>query len=253
MEGWRWLFFLEGIPAILLGAVAFFFLTDWPGEASWLAPTQRQWIEQKLQQDKTVGGQAITVWQVLRSRTSLLLASLTFLSYFVLYSFAFWFPTMLKRQSGLSDARVGLLGAAPYLATFIAMQVNGWHSDRRCERRWHSAVPLFLAATGAFGLINQPHSVPLSVLLFTMVCMAYAYLPTFWAIPAEILRPSAAAAAVGMINAVGSIAGFAGPYLFGYLNTRTGSFSSGLGLMMVSALAGGLLILCTPRSAQSAT
>jgi ACS family tartrate transporter-like MFS transporter len=253
VEGWRWLFFLEGIPAILLGAVAFFFLTDWPGEASWLAPMQRQWIEQKLQQDKPAGAQAITVWQVLRSHTSLLLASLTFLSYFVLYSFAFWFPTMLKRQSGLSDVRVGLLGAAPYLATFVAMQVNGWHSDKRRERRWHSAVPLFIAATGLLGLVSQPRSIPLSVVLFTMVCMAYAYLPTFWAIPIELLRQSAAAAAVGMINAVGSVAGFAGPYLFGYLNTRTGSFSYGLALMMVSALAAGLLILCTPRSAQSAT
>jgi MFS family permease len=253
VEGWRWLFFLEGIPAILLGAVSFFFLTDWPGEASWLAPTQRQWIEQKLQQEKPAGAQAITVWQVLRSRTSLLLASLTFLSYFVLYSFAFWFPTMLKRQSGLSDLRVGLLGAAPYLATFVAMQVNGWHSDKHRERRWHSAVPLFIAAAGLMGLISRPRSTSLSVVLFTMVCIAYAYLPTFWAIPTELLRQSAAAAAVGLVNAVGSIAGFAGPYLFGYLNTRTGSFSSGLALMMISALAGALLILCIPRSAQAAT
>jgi ACS family tartrate transporter-like MFS transporter len=253
VEGWRWLFFLEGIPAILLGAVSFFFLTDWPGEASWLAPTQRQWIEQKLQQEKPAGAQAITVWQVLRSRTTLLLASLTFLSYFVLYSFAFWFPTMLKRQSGLSDLRVGLLGAAPYLATFVAMQVNGWHSDKHRERRWHSAVPLFIAAAGLMGLISRPRSTSLSVVLFTMVCIAYAYLPTFWAIPTELLRQSAAAAAVGLVNAVGSIAGFAGPYLFGYLNTRTGSFSSGLALMMISALAGALLILCIPRSAQAAT
>ncbi len=243
------LFFLEGIPAILLGAVAFFFLTDWPGEASWLAPTGRQWIEQKLQQEKPAGAQAITVWQVLMSRTSLLLASLTFLSYFVLYSFA-WLPVMLKRQSELSDVRVGLLGALPYLVTCIAMQVNGWHSDKHRERRWHSAVPLFIAAAGLIGLISHPRSISLSVVLFTMVCMAHAFLPTFWAIPRELLSQSAAAAAVGLINAVGSAAGFAGP--FGYLNTRTGSFSSGLTLMMVSALAGGLLILCTPKSAQPA-
>ena len=251
VEGWRWLFILEGLPAILLGAIAFFFLTDWPGEANWLAPGQRQWIEQKLQEEKPVSAQAITAWQALRSRAVLLLASLTFLNYFVLYSFAFWFPTMLKRQSGLSDVRVGLLGAVPYLATFIAMQVNGWHSDKGRERRWHSAVPLFIAATGLLGLISQPRSIPLSVALSTMVCMAYAYLPTFWAIPTELLSQSAAAAAVGMVNAVGSAAGFAGPYLFGYLNTRTGSFSYGLALMMVSALAGGLLILCTPRSARA--
>lgn len=83
-----------------------------------------------------------------------------------------------------------------------------------------------------------------------MVAMGSAFLPAFWAIPTEILSQSAAAASVGMINAVGSVAGFAGPYLFGYLNSRTGSFSSGLAVMMVAALGGGLLMLCTPKSAQ---
>ncbi|MFY9531477.1 MAG: MFS transporter [Candidatus Acidiferrales bacterium] len=250
VEGWRWLFVLEGMPAILLGTVAFFFLTDWPGEAAWLAPEQRHWIEQKLHEEKPISAQAITVWQALKSHT-ILLAAVTFLNYFVLYSFVFWFPTMLKRQSGFSDVRVGWLGALPYLAAFIAMQVNGWHSDKDGERRWHSAFPLFIAAIGLLGLIAQPRSIPLSVVLFTMVCLAYAYLPTFWAIPTEILSQSAAAAAVGMINAVGSVAGFAGPYAFGYLRTRTGSFSSGLAVMMVSALAGGLLILCAPRSTRA--
>jgi MFS family permease len=250
VEGWRWLFVLEGMPAILLGAVAYFVLTDWPGEATWLAPEQRQWIAQELQGEKHISAQAITKWQALKSRTILLLAGLSFLNYLVFYSFAFWFPTMLKRQSGFSDVRVGWLGAVPYLATFIAMQVNGWHSDKELERRWHSAVPMFIAATGLMGLISQPRSIALTIVLFTMVCMAFAHLPTFWAIPTEILSQSAAAAAVGMVNTVGSAAGFAGPHLFGYLNTRTGSFSYGLALMMVSALAGGLLMLCVPRSAR---
>jgi ACS family tartrate transporter-like MFS transporter len=251
VEGWRWLFVLEGLPAILLGAVAFFFLTDWPGEATWLTPEHRQWIEQKLQEEKHIAVQAIKVGQALKSRTILLLAAVTFLNYFVFYSFAFWFPTMLKRQSGFSDLRVGVLGAIPYLAAFVVMQVNGWHSDRHRERHWHSAVPMFIAAMGLLGLVTQPRSIALSVALFSMACISASYLPTFWAIPTEILSRSAAAAAVGMINALGSIAGFAGPYVFGYLHTRTGSFSYGLALMMVIALAGGLLILFTPRSAPS--
>jgi ACS family tartrate transporter-like MFS transporter len=195
--------------------------------------------------------QAIPVLQALKSRAVVLLALVTFLNYFVFYSFAFWFPTMLKRQSGFSDARVGLLGAVPYVVTFAVMQVNGWHSDKHHERHWHSAVPMFIAAVGLLGLIKPPHSMPPLVVLFTMACIAAAYLPTFWAIPTEILSKSAAAVAVGMINAVGSVAGFAGPYAFGYLLTRTGSFSYGLGLMLVSALAGGLLILCTPRSVRA--
>lgn len=245
-EGWRWLFIVEGLPAILLGAAAFFFLTDWPHEAKWLAPEQRQWIEGELKQAAPAGAPPITVWQALRSRNIRLLASNTLLSYFTFYCFVFWFPTLLKRLSGLSDVRVGLLGAIPFLVTFIVMQVNGWHSDKTEERRWHSAVPLFIAAGALLLLLAQPRSVTLSIGLFTLVCMATAYLPTFWAIPTETLPRSESATAVGLINSIGSVAGFFGPYAFGYLNTLTGSFSLGLGLMMGAALAGGLLILRIP-------
>ena len=251
VEGWRWLFVLEGLPAILFGAVAFFFLTDWPTEANWLAPEQRVWIDQALREEMPVNARVVSLREVLRSRTVLLMAGLTFLSYFAVYTFAFWFPTMLKRQSGLSDMHVGLLGAVPYMAAFAGMLVNGWHSDRRRERRWHSAIPLFVAAVGLLGLISRPHSAPLALLFFTMAGFCYAYLPAFWAIPTEILGQSAAAVAVGMINAVGSAAGFAGPFLFGYLNTRTGSFSSGLAVMMIGAIGGGALMICTPKSASA--
>jgi len=89
IEGWRWVFVLEGLPAILLGAVAFFFLTDWPGEAAWLAAEHKEWIEQKLQQEKQITVRAITIGQALKSRAILLLAAVTFLNYFVFYSFAF--------------------------------------------------------------------------------------------------------------------------------------------------------------------
>src|SRR5215813_371692 len=138
IEGWRWLFFLEGIPAILLGAVAFFFLTDWPPQARWLTTEQRQWISQKFEQEKPLSLQLITVAQALRSRTVLLLASAAFLQYLVGYSVIFWLPTILKNQSGFSDLQVGLFGAVPYLVALFAMLFNGWHSDKSCERRWHA-------------------------------------------------------------------------------------------------------------------
>ena len=255
--GWRWLFLLEGLPAIVLGIVAFFYLSDFPGEAKWLDAEQRQWIQAKLSEEKAVGAEATSIRLALRSRTTLLLAAVCFLDYFVLYCFMFWFPTMLKRLSGFSDVNVGLLGALPYLVAFVAMLVNGWHSDKWRERRWHTAVPFLVSATGLLGLVIQlgyagrSGSIGFSMVLFTIVAMGgIAFLPTFWAIPTEILGQSAAAAAVGLINAVGSVSGFAGPYLFGYLNTRTGSLSYGLAVMLVASLAGAALMLCTPRSAR---
>jgi nitrate/nitrite transporter NarK len=178
----------------------------------------------------------------------LLLSAVAFFEYFVFYTFVFWFPTILKRLYGLSDARLGLLGAVPYVATLAAMQINGWHSDKQRERRWHAAVPLFIAALALLGLITLRGSLPLTVALFTVVAMVEAFLPVFWAMPAEILGESAHAAGTGLINAAGSVAGLVGPYAFGYLNGRTGTFSYGLAVVMVAALAAGLLLLWAPKA-----
>jgi MFS transporter, ACS family, tartrate transporter len=249
LQGWRWLFILEGAPAILFGGISYFFLSDRPREAHWLAPAQREWIEEKLQREKLAAPQAVSVREALRSRIVLLLAAVAFLQYFVGYGFYFWFPTMLKRQSGLSDVGVGLVGTIPYLVMFVAMGLNGWHSDKKMERRWHSAIPLFVAALGALGIIANFHALPVSVLFFTMIAFVNAFLSTFWAIPTALLSRSAAAAAVGLINAVASIAGFAAPYLLGYLSGRTGSFSSGMAVVAVTAIAGGLLVLRIPKTA----
>jgi len=248
LAGWRWLFMLEGIPAILLGAFSFFFLTDWPQQATWLAPAQQEWIQDRLREEIPSSSPRTSVWHALTSRTILLLATAAFISYLPMYSFAFWIPTMLKSFSGLPDIRVGVLGAIPYLVTFIAMQVNGWHSDRSGERHWHSAVPIFLAAIGALGLISQTRSLFALVAFFTLGANIYSFLPTFFAIPTETLSESAAAAAVGMINSFGSVAGFAGPYAFGYLHAQTGSFKYGLAGMAVAAMAGGVMIFRAPRS-----
>jgi MFS transporter, ACS family, tartrate transporter len=248
VDGWRWLFALEGLPAILLGAVAFFYLTDWPRDAGWLAPEQREWIEQKLEEEKPARHQKITAWQALRSRPILLLASTAFCEYFVAYTVAFWWPTILKRQSGFSDLRVGLIGALPYVAALMAMLINGWHSDKTGERRWHSAVPQFIAAGALLALILLPPSTQSSVILFTVVCLVWAFLPVFWTMPSEILSDSAAAASVGLVNGAGSVAGFAGPLAFGYLNSRTGSYAYGFALMMVCVFGGGLLVLRVPAT-----
>jgi MFS family permease len=211
-SGWRWLFVVEGAPAILLGVLAFFFLTDWPKDAAWLTAEQRQWLEQKLQEETPRSTADITVWQAMRSPIIVWMAALTFFAYLGQYTFVFWFPTMLKRLTGFTDIGVGMMGVLPFFAAFVAMQVNGWQSDKQAE--------------------------------FTVAGLGTAYLSTFWAIPTEILSHAEAATAVGLINAVGSIAGFVGPYVFGYVYTHAGaSFSPGLRLVMAAMLIAGLMIL----------
>jgi ACS family tartrate transporter-like MFS transporter len=248
--GWRWLFVVEGAPAILLGIVAFFFLTDWPREAEWLNAEQRKWLEQKLKEETPPCTAAITVWQAMRSPTIVWMAALTFLAYIGQYTLVFWFPTMLKRLTGFTDMRVGMVGALPFLAGFVIMQVNGWHSDKQAERRWHAAMPLFVAGIAYFFLSVPGHSVVFTIGWFTVAGVLIAYISTFWAIPTEILSQAEAATAVGLINSVGSIAGFAGPYIFGYIYTRTGgSFSLGLRLVMAAVVIAGLMILRIPKVA----
>jgi ACS family tartrate transporter-like MFS transporter len=247
LDGWRLLFVLEGLPALVLGVVAYFTLTDWPCEATWLAREQREWLDGELEAEKAAGLEKATVWQVLRSRLVLWLAAATFVIYFAHYSFIFWFPSMLKRVTGFSDMRVGVLGMIPFVAVFVLMQLNGWHSDKTGERHWHAAIPVFLAAAGALGVLGQPRSMALAIVYFTLMSLGTAYLPVFWAIPTEALSHTTGAAAVGFINAVGSIAGFAGPYLFGYLTNRTGSFSAGICLFIGFAVVGGLMLVFAPR------
>ena len=252
IDGWRWLFVLEGMPAVLLGVVAFFYLTDGPEEAGWLAPEERQWIKQRLEEERPVRAKKLTTWQTLGSGPILLLAAVTFFEYFVAYTVVFWLPTILKRQSGSSDLRIGLMASLPYVVSLTAMLVNGWHSDKTGERRWHAAVPQFAGAMALLGLIALPVSTRTSLALFAVLCSMYSFLPVFWAIPSEILSAEEAAAGVGLINAVGSVGGFAGPYMFGYLNSQTGSFTAGLMLMMLFAATGGLLLLRVPAPSKTA-
>lgn len=249
VPGWRWLFILEGVPAILLGGVAWFYLTDRPADAKWLSAEQRDWLEGKLRSEKATVARADSIEKALKSRVIVLLAASCFFFYFAGYSLSFWLPTILKRQTGLSDMDVGLLGMVPYIALFLAMQLNGWHSDRQRERRWHTVVPQIISAAALLALASLPGGVPVAITLFAVAACGTAFLPAFWALPTELLTASAAAAAVGMINAVGSVAGFAGPYAFGYLNTVTGSFTAGLLGMALASLVGAGLILQVRRNA----
>ncbi len=251
MPGWRWLFVVEGVPAIVLGIVAYFFLTDSPDEAQWLKAEQRDWIARTLEKQKPQGESSATVWDAFRSRRAVLLAGIAFLNYSVFYSFIFWMPTILKRFSGLADARVGLLGAIPYLVCFIVMPINGWHSDKQLERRWHIAIPMLIAAAGLFGLMGQSFSMWTLVGQLTLVTAGNAYLSVFWSLPTEILSPSIAAASVGLISSVGSFAGFGSPYMFGYLREKTGTFTVGLAILGTVTLAMAWAIFLVPRARES--
>lgn len=246
LRGWRWLFILEGIPAITFGIITIFYLTDWPRQAKWLKNDEREWIVSQLNEEQRAKHSArrYTIWEALRHRDVLLLAVCYFLALTGNYGLAFWLPTILKRLSGQSDLKVTLLASLPFLAGFLVQQINGWHSDRTGERRWHTALPLLLSSASLLLVVLFGSNPELSVALFTLVGAFYfAYHPPFWALPSMFLGESAAAASIGLINSVGNLGGFAGPMLMGYLVTRTRSFNTGLLFLVGSLCLSGVLML----------
>jgi MFS transporter, ACS family, tartrate transporter len=246
LRGWRWLFILEGLPAILLGLLSALYLTDWPWQANWLCSEERTWISAQLDREAKAKQEvrSYSVWQALRHRDVILLSLGYFFAVTGNYGIAFWLPTILKRLSRQSDLKVMLLAALPYLAGFFFQQLNGWHSDRSRERRWHAAVPVLLSGLSLLLAIRSASNLGLSVTFFTLMGAAYyAYHPAFWAVPTEFLGESAAAASIGLINSVGNLGGFAGPLIIGYWTSWTRSYTGSLFCLVGSFFVSGILML----------
>jgi ACS family tartrate transporter-like MFS transporter len=251
IAGWRWLFLLEGAPAVLLGAVTLFFLPDRPREARWLQPEEKQWIDNGLADERRAkaGVEQMTIWQVLRHPPVIILTLGLFFCYSGGYVFWFWMPTLLQRLTGWTNIQeIGWIGAIPFVAGLIGMLVLGWTSDRTRERRWHFAIPQLTAAAALGMWFVLPHSNTLLIVVFAFIGFGtVSYLPSFWALPSAFLSSSAAAAAVGFINCTASIGGFVGPKIFGELSQLTGSFNTGFILMIACWIISSLLVLLCPR------
>ncbi len=242
MQGWRWLFIVEGIPAVVFGVVTYFYLTDWPREARWLSGEEREWIttqlERELQAKKAV--RTYSIWESLRQREVIQLTLVYFFAVSSIYALTIWLPTYLKETSGMSNLAVTWLAMIPYLFVLLAMLLNGWHSDRTGERRWHTAVPLMLSAAAFLFAILYGSHFWLAFVCLTVAAMANAFLPAFWPMPSAFLGESAAAASIGLINSIGNLGSLVTPWMIGYFRDRTQSFTGGflyvIGCLVISVL-----------------
>ena len=244
VAGWRWLFIVEGIPAVLLGLFALRFLTDRPRDADWLEPEERCALEKRIEaeaKETRVHGYA-GIGEALSNPRVIQLGLLYFCIVVGLYGIGFWMPQVLQ-TFGLSNLTIGFLTAVPYLVAAIGMVIAGRHSDAKGERIWHVALPLFLSAA-AFAWSADAEALPLVMLALSLAALGlYAAIGTFWSLPTSILTGTGAAAGLALINSIGNCGGFAGPVIVGQLKGATGDFTSAL-LFLAGALAlGGALTL----------
>ena len=244
-SGWRWLLILEGLPAVVLGIVTYFYLTDRPQDAKWLPDDEKAWLARELEAERQSFGpkQKHAVWKAFVHRDVILLTVVYFMSTNVNYGLQLWLPKMLQKLSGSSPFVVTLLSAIPFLLAYPVVLFVGWNSDRTGERRIHTSVCMIAAGLG-LALSLGTENVLLGMTAFTIAAMGImARMAPFWAMPSTILSGAAAAAVVGSINCVGNLGGFVGPYIIGYLTDETRSYTAGMAFLVGAALLGGVLVL----------
>ncbi|MBS6435582.1 MULTISPECIES: MFS transporter [Pantoea] len=252
MRGWHWLFILEGVPAVLLGVAAFFVLSNRPDSASWLTNEQRNWLSSTLAaenaQRKAIGH--ISLWQLLRHKHIWVMALIYAGASAAGSTLSVWSPQLLK-SFGLDNFTTGLVNAIPYGLASVLMIVWGRSSDRTGERRWHTALTLFLIAGGLLSaFISQ--SLTGSVVILSLVLIgAYSMKGPFWALASGWLSSSTAAAGLAAIGAVANlIGGGLMVNVYGMINQATGSHTLAMMPLALLCAAGGIAVLVMGRKSQ---
>ena len=240
LQGWQWLFLLEGLPAVILGVLALRVLTDRPERATWLPPDDREWLCRTMSEEQArrqADGHTTFAGSVGSGRVWLL-SGVLFMNSLVTYGIFLWLPKMLQDVSGTRGFALSTITSIPFVAALAAMVVVGRHSDRTGERKLHVAACAATAAVGLLLAVASQGSLWLLVVSFTISQMAQrAVVGVFWAMPPMFLGGTAAAAGIALINATGNLGGFFGPAIMGTLRDVTGGYSGGL-----LVLAGALLI-----------
>jgi D-galactonate transporter len=234
-KGWQWLFVVEAAPALVMSVIVYFYLPDRPADAHWLLAEERDWLIARLDDERRRRDQVrhYSVTEALLNPKVLALSIVYFGCVAVNYGLSFFLPQIVK-AFGVSNLQAGFISALPYAVGLVGIVWWGRRSDRLLERRFHLAFPLFLAAAG-IGLSTVLDNPALKMLSFSIAGFGiFANLPVFWTFPTAFLSGAAAAGGIAMINSIGNLAGFGGPYAMGRLKDLTGTYT--VGLLSLSAV-----------------
>jgi ACS family tartrate transporter-like MFS transporter len=246
LEGWQCVYIFWGIPAVVIGVLVLFLLKDHPRDAAWLTAEERDALVAELarSQPSQRGRHRMTVIEALRHPKVILLALAYFFVVTGTYGLEFFLPSILDQWYKLKLDTLTWLVMLPPLLALVSQLFIGWSSDRMRERKLHALVPIAIGAS-MLALVTQTHGeLPLTIVCFMVAFAGFkGYLPAFWSLPNLILSEAAAAGAIGMINSVGNLGGFLGPYVIGTLQNATGSFEGGLLFLAVSTSISAAIIL----------
>jgi MFS transporter, ACS family, tartrate transporter len=232
LQGWQWLFVLEGLPAVVFGIVTWMWLPDTPRDVHWLSKAEQQHVEQRVAgEDAATRARHVgsgSLMTALLHPTVWLLGLVLFACQCGSYGLTLWIPQIVKGISAQSDLLVGFISAIPYIGATVAMLWIGASSDRSGERFLHVAVPSFIGAAGfaasAFLLSPVAGMMALTIAAMGDLCTR----GPFWALPPRFLSGGALAAGIALVNTMGSLGGFVGPYAVGAIRQATGEFTWGL-------------------------
>jgi MFS transporter, ACS family, tartrate transporter len=251
LTGWQWLYLLEGAPTIIVGLWTFKYLTDRPAKAEWLTDMERNWLVERMRQEEMsrVDRRGFTLLQSLMEPRILLLCFVCFSIAMGAGCYAVYHPSVLHETfPRCNKFQIGLLAAMPSSCAIVAMVCVGLHSDRVGERRWHVALPGFVAAGGWMMVVLAEN--PYFVL--TGMTLAHAgmlsMLGPFWSLSTSMLSGAAAAGGIAFINSVGNLGGFVGNNVIGMFKEATGIFAGGFVFLACSLVIGGILVLLLAKS-----
>ena len=243
--GWQVLFLVEAVPAVAFGVIVAFWMADSPRQARWLTPEEKEHLARQREREleAQAGVRRYTVLEAVRDREVLKLCLTYFLWVTGFWGFNYWTPTVLKEVSGWSNAAIGRAVAVAMLVSLLASLYTGHSSSKRNEKRWHGALHMFLAAIGMAGGACAKDPWLFCGFMVLAAVGTYAPMAVWWSYPTSFLSGMAAAGAVGLINSMGNLGGFVGPYVTGWARQTTGSFTGAMLYLALSLAAAGVLIL----------
>jgi MFS family permease len=245
--GWQWMFLIEAIPAIAIGIATILYLDNGIKHAKWLTDREKKLLSDEIAAQPHEQSKSHSLGAVFRDPRTWWMSLIYFAFVTGQYGLTFWMPTLVKSTGVTGAFNIGLLSAIPFLAAIVVMNIMGHSADKRRERRWHLIVPALFGAIGFTIAASFANNTVVSIVFLSLAAAGVlTCAPLFWSLPTAFMSGATAAAGIAIINSIGNLAGFASPYMIGYLKDLTHSTQSGMYVLAGMLVIGAIAVWLTP-------